>query len=66
MGEKNCVKVWMVNANVSKEKNASILKVNYTLKSVDFKINFIFVLQEVPGTTETLAPIDHIQTRLQI
>ena len=55
----------MVNANVSKEKNASILKVNYTLKGVDFKINFIFLLKEVPGTTETLAPIDHIHIRSQ-
>ena len=61
----NCVTVWMVNANVSQEKNASSLMVNYTLKGVYFKINVIFVLKEVPGTSETLAPIHHMHTRPQ-
>jgi len=55
----------MVNANVSQEKNASSLMVNYTLKGVYFKINVIFVLKEVPGTSETLAPIHHMHTRPQ-
>jgi hypothetical protein len=55
----------MVNANVSQVKNTSIIMVNYTLKGVDFKINVIFVLKELSGASETLAPVHHIHTRWQ-
>jgi len=54
-----------VNAKVSQEKNASILMINYNLISVGFKINVIFALKAVPGISEMLAPLHHIQTRSQ-